>query len=51
VIFFRQKPVVWEPGRATHGPLTTSQGAAGNVTTRFLPDRQVEEDEAMKTWS
>lgn len=47
VIFFRQKRVVWELGRATHGPVTTTQDAAGNVATRFLPDMQVKEHEAI----
>lgn len=47
MIFFRQKPVVWELGRGKRGPLTTSQDAAGNVATSFLPEMQVEEDEVM----
>ena len=48
MIFFRQKSVLWELGWATRGPLTTSQDAAGNVTTSFLPDMQAEQAEAMR---
>lgn len=40
--------MVWELGRATCGPLTSPQDAAGDVVTSFLPDMQVEEDEAVR---
>lgn len=38
---------VWKVGRATCGQLIASQDAAGNLTTSFLPDRKVKEDEVM----